>query len=203
MTGFLTAINHHDEDVLLNVEVTHKVLRTESVITVLTKMEQAFRGPPSALVALITQSFVGSIVMTTYNRATYRVVSIKFDAGPSATFQKRSGESISFVDYYMQKYNYQIVHPKQPLIVGIPTKRQVKGRGKAGADEENKEVILIPELCLFTGLTDTMRANNSLMKELASNLHMGPGERIKAIKGFMAELMGTTGVRLIILTCKI
>jgi hypothetical protein len=44
------------------------------------------------------------------------------------------------------------------------------------------EVALIPELCQLTGLTDAMRADFRLMKDLAGILHTNAEAKIKEIK---------------------
>jgi len=47
------------------------------------------------------------------------------------------------------------------------------------------EVALIPELCQLTGLTDAMRADFRLMKDLAGILHTNAEAKIKEIKNLM------------------
>jgi len=47
------------------------------------------------------------------------------------------------------------------------------------------EVSLIPELCQLTGLTDAMRANFNLMKDLAQIVHTNAEAKIKEIKNLM------------------
>lgn len=47
------------------------------------------------------------------------------------------------------------------------------------------EVALIPELCQLTGLTDAMRADFRLMKDLATILHTNAEAKIKEIKNLM------------------
>ena len=49
------------------------------------------------------------------------------------------------------------------------------------------EVALIPELCQLTGLTDAMRADFRLMKDLAQILHTNADAKIKEIKNLMTH----------------
>lgn len=49
------------------------------------------------------------------------------------------------------------------------------------------EVALIPELCQLTGLTDAMRADFRLMKDLAQIVHTNAEAKIKEIKNLMTH----------------
>ena len=50
------------------------------------------------------------------------------------------------------------------------------------------EIVLVPELCKMTGLTDGMRANFNLMRDLGTILHKGGQERIKEVEVLMDEI---------------
>lgn len=50
-------------------------------------------------------------------------------------------------------------------------------------------VYLVPELCRMTGLTDAMRANFYLMKDLADHTRVGPQSRIERLNTFNTRLM--------------
>ena len=75
------------------------------------------------------------------------------------TFQKRDGTEISFGAYYKQVYGMEIRDRNQPLLVSKP-----KDRDRRRGDE--KPVLLVPELCNMTGLSDDQRSNFKLMKVL-------------------------------------
>ena len=51
-----------------------------------------------------------------------------------------------------------------------------------------QEIVLLPELCFMTGLTDQMRANFNLMKEINSVLQKPADARFKEIKSFVDDL---------------
>jgi len=182
--GFLTSILHHDVDLLLCVEITHKVLRTETVLTSIMSMRISHRG--GNFEDQVNEKFKDTIVLTTYNNATYRIIGVDFAANPTHTFKNRKGEDISYQNYYFDKYEKEITNLEQPLLIGVSTNKNFKTK------EEQEQVVLIPEFCLFTGLTDDMRANNSLMRELSTHLHMVPSKRVRTIQGFMERLIGTT-----------
>lgn len=126
-----------------------------------------------------------AIVLTMYNRQTYKVADIDFSLNPLSTFETKKGP-ISYVDYYNGKYGaegYKITDMKQPIILVHPSKKDLhRGEGK------DKLIHLIPEFCQLTGLSDSMRENFTLMKELSKYLHVGPQERVKEITSFMTRL---------------
>lgn len=118
--------------------------------------------------------------MTVYNRKTYKVDDIQWDTSPSESFDMK-GRQITFADYFKEKYNIHLRDMRQPMLVSRPKKRDFH-RGMTGP------ILLIPELCQMTGLTDHMRQNNQLMRALATHLHTDPVRRIDKLMDFMHKL---------------
>jgi len=130
--------------------------------------------------------------MTHYNRKTYHVSDVDFTMNPMSTFDKQ-GTPCTYRDYYKSRYSVDITDLRQPLLMCRPTERDIH-RG------DNTATYLVPELCQMTGLTDAMRANFTLMKELSQHLHMGPDQRVAAINHFMSQLSDSKGVSSLILS---
>ena len=100
---------------------------------------------------LVKTELEGKIVMTHYNNRTYRIDDVDFSMNPKSTFHlHKEDREISYLEYYRTRYNVQIRNPTQPLLVSLPTRRDLN-RGDA------RPVYLIPELCGMTGLTKAMR----------------------------------------------
>ena len=59
--GFTTSILEYEDNVMLNVDISHKVLRLNSVLDVLYDLAQ---GHPKDFHTAATRNLVGSIVMT-------------------------------------------------------------------------------------------------------------------------------------------
>lgn len=91
--------------------------------------------------------------MTKYgtNSHTYQIEKIDFERSPHSTFKLKDDTEVSFKDYIKQKHNANVMNDAQPLCI---VKSQRTGQ----------EIVLIPELCYMTGLTDNMRADFNLMK---------------------------------------
>ena len=51
-------------------------------------------------------------------------------------------------------------------------------------------IFLIPELCSLTGISDVMRQDFSLMKEMSVYTHVGPNERYQQLNGFLQDIQG-------------
>ena len=71
-----------------------------------------------------------------------------------------NGREKSFADYYQERYNITIKDKKQPLLVSRAKKKTKE------EEDVNKTIALIPELCNLTGLTDQMKADFKVMKDV-------------------------------------
>jgi aubergine-like protein len=76
---------------------------------------------------------------------------------------------VSYAEYYKTRYNENISDLNQPLLIHKDRKT-------------GNEVALIPELCQLTGLTDAMRADFKLMKDLATILHTNADKKVLECK---------------------
>ncbi|KAH9632359.1 hypothetical protein HF086_010284 [Spodoptera exigua] len=123
---------------------------------------------------------VSKIVMTIYNKKTYKVDDIAWQDTPKSTFKMRD-EKITYLEYYKKKYNLTIRDLQQPLLISRSKPRDIR----AGMPEL---VYLVPELCRQTGLTDEMRNNFRLMKALDSHTKVGPDVRIQKLLHFNRRL---------------
>ncbi|XP_077131113.1 piwi-like protein 1 isoform X2 [Ranitomeya variabilis] len=79
--------------------------------------------------------------------------------------------------FIAKQYNEQVEDMSQPLIVNIPR------RPKPGA--ENGAIVLVPELCNLTGLTDRMRNDFNVMKDLAVHTRLPPDQRERQVGKFL------------------
>jgi aubergine-like protein len=84
--------------------------------------------------------------------------------------QGKDQKPTKFLDYYKQKYNVNITDVKQPLLISRPRERMMR----RGEDTSNEPVLLIPELCIMTGLTDQQRGDFRLMKDVAEYTRTAP-----------------------------
>ena len=101
--------------------------------------------------ARVKAELIGCVVMTAYNKRTYRIDDVDFNMTPRSTFHLRKEDrDISYMEYYKNRYQQNIRNDTQPLLVSRPTRKD-KNRG------DDQPVYLVPELCGMTGITDDMR----------------------------------------------
>ncbi|XP_074777312.1 piwi-like protein 1 isoform X1 [Athene noctua] len=165
--GFTTSILQYEESIMLCTDVSYKVLRSETVLDFMYSLyyqvgEERFRDT-------CAKELIGLIVLTKYNNKTYRVDDIDWDANPQCTFRKADGSEISYVDYYKRQYNQEITDLNQPVLIS-QSKRKRGGVVLGPA-------VLIPELCFLTGLTEKMRSDFNMMKDLAIHTRLPPEQR--------------------------
>lgn len=80
----------------------------------------------------------------------------------------------------LQKYNKTIIDLKQPLLVSNLKEKDIRG-GQAD------KIILVPELCRATGLTEDMRTNFRTMKELSTYTRVGPASRFELFFAYFSN----------------
>lgn len=120
--GYITSIRKHESNFLVNVDLSHKVMRDETVHNVLARSRQAGGDYQTRA----RQEIVGKIVMTQYNNETYRIDDIDFDRNPSQTFESR-GQQITYQQYYQNRYQVGIKDATQPLLIVNPSARDIRG----------------------------------------------------------------------------
>lgn len=96
--GYITSIRQHEEDILVCAELTHKVMRNETVLDIIKRIRQEERDFKNK----VAQVLLGTTVLTKYNNKTYRIDEITYDVNPSSTFKMKEVET-TYVDYYMVK----------------------------------------------------------------------------------------------------
>jgi len=178
--GYVTAVDKYEGGLLLQCDVSHRVLRTETVRDLLTTLKK--KGGDLKIEA--EKALLGASVLTRYNNASYKIDDIDWKMNPQSTFTTAKGETINFIEYYRRQYQIEIQDFKQPLLINRPKKKTVS---EAEAD---RVVCLVPELCLMTGLTDAMRADFRVMKDVGAITRISPLARAQTISKFIKRIKG-------------
>lgn len=143
--GFVTSIRQHENDLLLCVDMSSRVLRNETVHQIMLRLMNSSRDWQNAF----KNALLGQTVLTSYNHKPYRIDDVDFRTNPTSTFETTAGP-ISFLEYYRKQYSRVIQDKGQPMLVSRAKARDIR----AGKPET---ILLIPELCCITGITDDMR----------------------------------------------
>lgn len=176
--GFITSIRQHEREVLICTEVSHKVMRQQTIYEILREYR---REDEQQWQEKFEKGIIGSIVLTGYNNRTYRIDDVDFHSTPSSVFKQKDTD-VTYFDYYHQKYGITILDRRQPMLVSNPKARDIRdGRG-------TQVIFLVPELCRATGLTDKMKSNFIQMKAMGEHTQMDPMHRKARLLDFVKRL---------------
>ncbi|XP_043467469.1 piwi-like protein Ago3 [Leptopilina heterotoma] len=183
--GYVTAINEYEGGLKLCIDSSHRVMRTD---TVRDFMRDISKKDPKNFKDKVVNELLGTSVLTRYNNQTYRIDDIAWDKSPKFSFN-RKGQDISLVDYYKTQWNLIIQDYDQPLLVNRSKERTSDGQ------TIERMLLLIPEFCYLTGITDAMRSDFRIMKDIQQVTGMNPSARRDVIRKFVAKVKETDVTR--------
>uniref|UniRef100_A0A8C3A461 Piwi-like RNA-mediated gene silencing 1 n=1 Tax=Cyclopterus lumpus TaxID=8103 RepID=A0A8C3A461_CYCLU len=181
--GYTTTILRYETAIMLCTDVSHKVLRSETVLDFMVNLRRKCGN--QRFPEVCAKELIGLIVLTKYNNKTYRIDDIAWDHTPNNTFMRGDTE-ISFMNYYKTQYSLDITDGNQVLLVS-----HVKKMGPSGGPPPGP-AMLIPELCFLTGLTDKMRADYVIMKDLNMHTKLEPNQREGRLNRFVSNIQKNT-----------
>ncbi|TNM90204.1 hypothetical protein fugu_004438 [Takifugu bimaculatus] len=167
-SGYTSTILPYESAIMMCTDVSHRVLRSETVLDFMINLRQQCGS--HNFIDICTKELIGLIILTKYNNKTYRIDDIAWDHTPSNTFT-RGETNISFRDYYKNQYGVEITDGNQALLVS-----HVKRLGPSGSPPRGP-AMLLPELCYLTGLTDKMRSDFNIMRDLSVHTRLTPEQR--------------------------
>uniref|UniRef100_A0A3Q3RHZ1 Piwi-like protein 2 n=1 Tax=Mastacembelus armatus TaxID=205130 RepID=A0A3Q3RHZ1_9TELE len=173
--GYSTSIKRTDGGLYLCVDVTHKVLRNDSVLDI---MNILYQQSKENFQDECTKELIGSIVITRYNNRTYCIDDIDWKKSPKDTFTLMDGTTTTFVDYYSKNYGITIKEMDQPLLLHRPKERLKPG----GKQVITGEILLVPELSFMTGIPEKMRRDFKAMKDLTMHINVSGQQHAESVK---------------------
>ena len=133
----------------------------------------------------LKKEVLGTTVLTAYTNKTYMIDDIDFSKNPSSKFTPAYKEdAIAYYEYYKQRYNIDIRDKHQFLLISKAKERDLR----AGKQDL---IYLIPELCRATGMTDSMRNDFQLTRQLSEHTRLNPEKRVKALQKFNKRIQST------------
>lgn len=184
--GYVTGVDEFEDGVMLCLDVSHRVLCQQ---TAYDELKDIYRMDRDDYKKNVVARMLGCVVLTRYNNQTYRIDDIDFESSPKDTFIMKD-ETISYIEYYKRQYNIDIKDPNQPLLVN-KIERRVSGK----TEKEEIRFCLIPEICFLTGLTDKMRTDFKVMRDIATFTRVTPNQRMKAYQTFCENVKKTPEAR--------
>lgn len=188
--GYRTSANVHEGGaIMMNLESVHKLMQKRNVLAYLA-------GLPKTNFREVAQSELkGKLCVTSYNNQIYRIEDIAFDRTPRSTFRdEKQDKEVSFVDYYKTRHDKVIGDPNQPMLIAVPNNRR-RGEREQGDQPQQRELLLVPELCNIAGLTEGQRNDNRLKIDLIKCSQIAPQDRVAHMATFMSKLHENFDVR--------
>uniref|UniRef100_A0A3Q0SJX5 Piwi-like protein 2 n=1 Tax=Amphilophus citrinellus TaxID=61819 RepID=A0A3Q0SJX5_AMPCI len=173
--GYSTAIKRTDGGLYLCIDVSHKVLRNDSVLDV---MNTLYQQSKENFQDECTKELVGSIVITRYNNRTYRIDAIEWNKSPKDIF------TLMDVKYWHKNYGITIKEMDQPLLMHRPKERSRQG----GKQIITGEILLVPELSFMTGIPEKMRKDFRAMKDLTMHINVSGEQHTHSIKQLLKNI---------------
>ncbi|KAF2880626.1 hypothetical protein ILUMI_25545 [Ignelater luminosus] len=183
LPGYAVAVDEYEGGVMICLDTQHRVMRTQNVYDVLIDLQSMAKERVKENAG---KALLGTTVLTRYNNKNYRIDDILWNNNPEQTFQAHDGREISYVQYYKTQYGIDIKDTKQPLLLNRQSKK-VSG----SAEKVDRMICLIPELCYLTGLTDEMRSDFKVMKDVAMYTRVTPNQRMCALKNYLNNIEKT------------
>ncbi|CAC5386882.1 AUB [Mytilus coruscus] len=189
--GFLAAIQKFEAGNLLLLDVAHKLLQTDSILTQMTNLYHLYKDQQDGdnkFWDKCRKQFIGAIVLTRYNNKTYLIDDIDSDKTPLDTFELRNGETISFADYYRKQYNITDLDETQPMLISRP-KEKDKRVGRTGL------IILLPQLCYVTGLSNEVENDRRAKANIQALTRVAPQQRVLSLTEFVQQIQTNKDVQ--------
>ncbi|XP_036604040.1 piwi-like protein 2 [Trichosurus vulpecula] len=178
--GYAASIRRTDGGLFLLADVSHKVIRNDSVLDV---MHAIYQQSSENFQDECTKLLVGSIVITRYNNRTYRIDDIDWNKTPKDSFIMSDGKEITFLEYYSKNYGITVKEEDQPLLIHRPSERQNnQGRLLKG------EILLLPELSFMTGIPEKMKKDFRAMKDLTQQINLSPKQHHTALGNLLQKI---------------
>ncbi|XP_039099724.1 piwi-like protein 2 isoform X2 [Hyaena hyaena] len=178
--GYAASIRRTDGGLFLLADVSHKVIRNDSVLDV---MHAVYQQNKENFQDECTKLLVGNIVITRYNNRTYRIDDVDWNKTPKDSFTMSDGKEITFLEYYSKNYGITIKEEDQPLLIHRPSERQNnQGMLLKG------EILLLPELSFMTGIPEKMKKDFRAMKDLTQQINLSPKQHHNALECLLQRI---------------
>lgn len=191
INGLATSIAACEDKLLLCAELTHKLLHKNTIHDVMNRIYSTVRSEQDFKEQCMNE-IAGRIVMTRYNNKTYKIDDIDWNSNPANSFETKRGK-VTFVEYYKTNYDETIRDHQQPLLISLPSGKDKRRAEQMGV--EAKPALLIPELCIITGVDEKMRTDFKFKKALEEVSKVGPMERCKRLTNFITTFKAEENVK--------
>ena len=172
--GFRTSLVETDKAMFLNVVLTHKFIRNETLLDYIKRFGDINK---KSVQDDINVELKGSSFKVKYAKRNYQIDEIDFDLNPVNTQINYEGKTINHIEYYKKAYNIEIKDNNQPLIIV--------------RKKDSNKTYFIPELCYLAGINEEDSMNRKFMKKVSECTKMNPTQKVEEINNFIQLLQDT------------
>ena len=181
LKGYKTAFEVYEGGLKLMIDYSTRIIREYSLWEEIQFYKQANRSDED----IIEDCIKTKSVMTIYgSQRIFRIDEVLqkgriTDPFPDATFK-------NYADYFLKKYKIQLRFKDQFLLVHH---KKIVDRDAKGNEVSRRieKIVLLPELVRATGLTDEMRSDFKIMKDIGQHTILDPRARMDNITKIISE----------------
>jgi len=176
--GFTTSIDIYESGIKLLVDYSTKIVRSRNLMQELMKNDIDISDRDA-----VKEYCIGMLVMASYgNNRVYRVDDIDFQTTVNSSFPNNKYKN--YEDYYVKRYKTRNFEFKNQFLLVNKSKRKIIDvNGEETTQIET--ILLVPELMMPTGLTDKMRQDFRVMKDIGQHTILRPDKRFPLIDKFI------------------
>jgi aubergine-like protein len=158
-----------------------------------------------------------------YNSKTYAITDVDFSRSANSVWHEESGET--YVQYYQRKHGITITDPNQRLLASKPkvilvsyslncistlskdrlfesfhlSPPQAKDLRRGQSDV----IYLVPEVCHLTGLSDQMRSDFKVMRDVGDVTRLDPNARVRDMEQLLQSMLSNEATMQEMKNCKV
>lgn len=185
--GYLTSFNHYESGFFLKIDVSHKIIRTETVLNYIDEIYSNTQNlSKEDKRRRVKDCLVGKTVLAMYGNYRYwRIDDIIFDIDCDhfqfddekelhAKAPDQPPRKLTISQYYKDRYNMRVTKPRQPLIVHHQSRT-------------GKVFYILPEFCVMTGIPEDI--TETTRKKVTDLCIKQPHQRMSEIQTLVETML--------------
>lgn len=183
--GFSTSVALVEDGVFLKINNKLKFMNGKDCLSIIDDINYKSKHDPLNFKLDIEATFINKVVVANYgNYRTYVVVDIMYNMNPeieTITKDNGKGEKIkmNLVEYFKKQYNKNIT--KNQFLFRVENVGRKKTKHVNINQYDYKPILLPPQLCILTGVMESLRDNIHLKQESIKLSKMNADKKLKTI----------------------
>ncbi|CAG0922892.1 unnamed protein product [Notodromas monacha] len=138
----------------------------------------------------VRAELVNKVVFLRYSGRTFKLCDVT-DKTVNSTYKEGSDETV--LEYFERNYANdrfaKITDLHQRLVKAVSTEKDLRRKMNPNMkDAPRKEMTLVPEMCYFTSLDETMNVTDQQRRNMATKFRKNPDTRVKDVQRFLDRI---------------